>query len=776
MGTNLNSSSQPHAREVAEYLNTSYDVVKSAVANLPTYTSAEAALTDFNNRYYGPLSEEPTLKPDGSAMEAGDLYYDTGEEAFKHFSNGSWGFMTSSVSEVEITTIGAAYKNGTDTLVPITSDYSLGTNSIIVFINGDIKVNTTTSPTKGVYVETSSNLITFPNLLLNDGDIVTVLVSGTIDNTDPNVSVKTQKYTTTLFGEKVVTLPNSMDYQLGNSNLEVFIDGLLTFADADYFETSTTSIILVRSDYPVGTEIIFKAANLVATGTYSVTQESNVVSLNLASEIFAANVSTSKIIGLSALTVAGDDKSGMYFYNTLYPRITADGVYAIDPSVIITSQGTGVGTGCWVKHSMDMDSAFLDDGNTVQASITSLKSAVSQNKGVLFIPYGQSNARGRTPKVSSSYPNTYTFVGGSRKGDDTASQANIQNTVKGEDMNSLVAFTEFGRNEETLCPGFSEQVLLGDVSRVYAYTAAVGSMHWRELRPDTALWATFVQSLQQFKVLANADGYTDLDYVIYWDQGEAEADDIAPGNVQTDTPITQAQFVTMLTDVHKNMSLVIDEVSGNTNQKWTMLLAPLNNAGVVGDVTTPQEIQNAQLEFARNTSNAYLIGGKSQMVFESDAVHLTGQSVRYMGEQAGKVYSEVAAGNSWEPLYITSAVLSGSSVSASCSLPVAIDATILDTAPYYVGTKFGLEFTSDGVQVPISSLTVSGNVVSIELSSVPVGTTNVLKVAQQVQANNNASAPYMTRTSLRSASRMLNSPLTGIPLYNFMVPHNVGVS
>lgn len=775
MGIDLNSNNSANARIVEKYLNTAFDTVQEAVNNLPTFTSAEANLKDFNNRYYGPLAVEPTTKPDGSAMAAGDLYYDIEEEAFKHYTNNAWGFMTSSVSSVEITTIGAAHKDGTNTVVNVAADYSLGTNSIIVFINGDIKVNTTTSAVRGVYVETSSNVITFPNLLLDDGDIVTILVSGTIDNTDPNVAVNTQKYTTTLFGETVIVLPNNMYYQLGNNNLEVFINGALTFINSEYFETSTTSITLPKTDYPVGTEFIFKAANLVATGNYEVTEESNLITLALASDIQAANVGTTKVLGLSSLSVIGDNKSGIYFYNTLYARITADGVYAIDPTVAINSQGTGVGTGCWVKHNMDVNTAFLDDGRSVQANITALNSAVNQNKAVLIVAYGQSNARGRFPKVSSSYPNTFTFVGGSRKGDDTASQANIQNPVKGEDMYSLVAFSEFGRNEETICPGFAEQSLLGNVSRVYAYTAAVGSMHWRELRPDTALWSTFVQSLQQFKILANADGYTDLDYVIYWDQGEAEADDIAPGNNPTDTPITQAQFVTLLEDVHTNMSAVIDEVSGNTNQKWTMLLAPLNNAGVLNDGSTSQDVQNAQLEFSLKTDNAYLIGGKSQMVFESDTVHLTGASVRYMGEQAGEVYTEVSAGNLWTPLYITSATRVGTAVTANCSLPVAIDADILDTAPYATGTKLGAEFFSDGIQVPISTLTVTGSTINITLTSTPVGSNNVLKIAQQIQANNNAATVNQTRTSLRSASRMFSSPLTGIPLYNFMVPHNVEV-
>ena len=53
-------------------------------------TDAEQQAIDFKNQYYGPLAADPTLRPDGSAMQTGDLYYNTALSELRAFDGSVW--------------------------------------------------------------------------------------------------------------------------------------------------------------------------------------------------------------------------------------------------------------------------------------------------------------------------------------------------------------------------------------------------------------------------------------------------------------------------------------------------------------------------------------------------------------------------------------------------------------------------------------------------------------------------------------------------------------
>jgi len=51
---------------------------------------AEASKTEFSNVYHGALGSDPTQDPDGSALEAGDLYFNTSTNTLKYYNGSSW--------------------------------------------------------------------------------------------------------------------------------------------------------------------------------------------------------------------------------------------------------------------------------------------------------------------------------------------------------------------------------------------------------------------------------------------------------------------------------------------------------------------------------------------------------------------------------------------------------------------------------------------------------------------------------------------------------------
>ncbi len=51
---------------------------------------AAASKTEFSNVYHGAAPSDPTQDPDGSALEAGDLYFNTSTNTLKYYNGSSW--------------------------------------------------------------------------------------------------------------------------------------------------------------------------------------------------------------------------------------------------------------------------------------------------------------------------------------------------------------------------------------------------------------------------------------------------------------------------------------------------------------------------------------------------------------------------------------------------------------------------------------------------------------------------------------------------------------
>ena len=61
-------------------------------------TTAATNVVDFNNRYLGPQASAPTLDPNGSALDLGDLYFDTTSNVIKVYGSAGWTTAASAVN------------------------------------------------------------------------------------------------------------------------------------------------------------------------------------------------------------------------------------------------------------------------------------------------------------------------------------------------------------------------------------------------------------------------------------------------------------------------------------------------------------------------------------------------------------------------------------------------------------------------------------------------------------------------------------------------------
>lgn len=428
------------------------------------------------------------------------------------------------------------------------------------------------------------------------------------------------------------------------------------------------------------------------------------------------------------------------------------------------------------------DQVSTDSGLNVQEELDLLKT--DSNKLVIFIPIGQSNATRWPDRVSGSATplQLFTFNGGAQKNDDTAGQINSDFAVNESDMASLVSYNENGEDEEGTAPGFAAQIIGLSANTIYTWTGAIGSFHWRELRPSTSVWNSFAQALRQFTILGKQNGFDDIEYVFYLDHGESEADDLAPGGLPTDTPVTKQQYIDLLGNWNDSIRDYLGYITGKTTSIYSILLAPINFAGLTTEPTfTHREVQQAQLEYCLSTTNTFMIGGKSQLDVDTDNIHITGLGRRYYAERAGYIYNKIIAGEAWTPVYMKSANRSSTTVTVECNvggggqLVIDID-SVSDTAPFIAGSKYGFEYYDSSGKIDITDITVNGKTMTVTLDSTPNGVDELLRCAQIQAANATTSSDFKPRTSIRSSTNIIEAKLDSEVIYDFMVPHYIEVS
>ena len=70
----------------------------STVASINTVANNLADVNAFANIYLGPSSSAPSQDPDGSALDVGDLYFDTSQDTLKVYKSGGWAAAGSTVN------------------------------------------------------------------------------------------------------------------------------------------------------------------------------------------------------------------------------------------------------------------------------------------------------------------------------------------------------------------------------------------------------------------------------------------------------------------------------------------------------------------------------------------------------------------------------------------------------------------------------------------------------------------------------------------------------
>ena len=97
--TNINAvnSNSTNINTVAG-ANSNITSVATNIASVNTAATNLTSINSFANTYLGPSSSAPTQDPDGSALDVGDLYFDTTSNVMKVYSSGGWITAASAVN------------------------------------------------------------------------------------------------------------------------------------------------------------------------------------------------------------------------------------------------------------------------------------------------------------------------------------------------------------------------------------------------------------------------------------------------------------------------------------------------------------------------------------------------------------------------------------------------------------------------------------------------------------------------------------------------------
>ena len=253
--------------------NTNVTNVGTNIASITTAATNLADINAFANIYLGPQSSAPTVDPDGSALDVGDLYFDTTSQTMKVYSSSGW---TAAGSSVNGTASRYTYSISSSTTTVTGADnygqtmaYDAG--YLDVYLNGVKQVN-------GVDVTvTSGTSIVFATPIGTIGtDTVDVIAYGTFNLANFSVNDATDVSTAGITDGQVLTWNASgSSFVAGNaSSAEVY--GFSVNGNGELIVTTTGGGAdnIDEASYASFDDVLFAASGF----TFSIDSNGNLIS------------------------------------------------------------------------------------------------------------------------------------------------------------------------------------------------------------------------------------------------------------------------------------------------------------------------------------------------------------------------------------------------------------------------------------------------------------------------------------------------------------------
>jgi hypothetical protein len=249
--------------------------VTNVGSNIASITTAATNLADINafaNIYLGPSATAPTVDPDGSALDVGDLYFDTASQTMKVYSSSGWIPAGSSVNG---TSSRFTYTVSSSTTTITGADDNANTLAydagfIDVYLNGVKMVNGSD------VTVTSGDSVVFSSAIGTSGtDVVDIIAFGTFQLANFSINDATDVSTGGVTDGQVLTY---------NSSAGVFQPGNASSAEVYGFSKNSSGELIVTTtdggtdDIDAATYASFDDVLFSASGfTFSINSDGNLV-------------------------------------------------------------------------------------------------------------------------------------------------------------------------------------------------------------------------------------------------------------------------------------------------------------------------------------------------------------------------------------------------------------------------------------------------------------------------------------------------------------------
>lgn len=317
-----------------------------------------------------------------------------------------------------------------------------------------------------------------------------------------------------------------------------------------------------------------------------------------------------------------------------------------------------------------------------------------------FIAYGQSNSTGSkaVPVISAtSSPTHLMFDGGTRP---HPYQLNSFVPLQ-EIYQTLTPINSTAEKGETPLTGAANMI---DHSPMLLSVAGVGGLKISELNKGTPMFDTLRLHMVQGKIISES---MDKDYrvnAVTWIQGESDIITLTESKASYKTKLVSLQRdIVELTKVETGITLPPSFLMSQMN--WRIADYP--------------DIALAQYEAARDNDNIIMVCPTYHLPYSPDMVHLSNVGAKLLGAYLGKAHQATQRMmGSWRPVMPIGISVAGVSVDIKFNVPEGALRFNTTDIPAFTDNGFKL-VDSSGSQLPILSMSINGDTVSIVLGSPP---------------------------------------------------------
>lgn len=439
-------------------------------------------------------------------------------------------------------------------------------------------------------------------------------------------------------------------------------------------------------------------------------------------------------------------------------------------TIIPLTFGTEVGVdprrkGRDVRYYVPSGNTFIQKDEEVLAKTSALETTT---RLVLSLVHGQSLSRGDVSKPPQSTTavrpgRALMFNGGAVVNGVTNEQAEI--TTPRANQFELVDLKENVQESPASQLGYevSRPDGLPVSNAVLVSSHGKGATPYSGLKRGTVPYANLLAAVRRSRIIAGLNNFEFATPFVHYIQGE--------DNISDPLGSYKANLAELRADLNADIQTYL--VAG---ADVLLFVDQISNWTKYGAKPARSEVPLAQLQASLDDPTKIIcVCPKYFLPTASDGIHLSPASSAVLGAYHGRAERQTRLGSVWKPLYMTSAVRTGTKVVVTFNVPSG--ALVIDTTTVSFLAGFGFEWLDSGNGNSVSIAAVAppvGNTIELTLSAIPTATGQKLGYALTGVSDSAGGPTTGPRGNLRDSSSDVTS--TGYVMRNWACHQLINVS